>query len=172
MDDIDRIEKINAMTEELKKFGFLDDSRDAVQGAKSLLMSNEEQTESKIFTSEGQVVVELSNSFKRFKDMTTARMHEMTRTITSLQDQLMDITGTLSSLQPRREPLRADPSPSFEAPRQEEPRPQEISKPEPIEPVKQEVQERSEEKPYYEKQGHFTSADVQIEDIFYYGNKK
>ncbi|NQU98464.1 hypothetical protein HQ533_03270 [Candidatus Woesearchaeota archaeon] len=180
MDDVQRVEKINAMSQELKKFGFSDNTMDAIEGAKEILMTEEDQQESRVFTSEEEVVVELSNSFKRFKEMTTAKMQEMTRNIVNLHGQIDELNSNIAALQSRNEPSPPEsPSPTISP--QEEPQSQESVKQEDLpsakpegqeeKPAKHESQERKEEKPYYEKQGHFTSDDVRIEDIFYYGNK-
>lgn len=153
MDDIQRVEKINAMSQELKKFGFAESSPEAIESAAGILLTEEEQTESKIFTNEEEVVVELSNNFRRFKDSTSTRMHEMSQQIVNLHGQIKELVETISVLENRNNPPPKQPSPQ--------------------EPVNKEIdakpQSQEEEKPYNERIGKVTPADIKIEDYFYYG---
>jgi len=169
MDDVERVEKINAMTQELKKFGFFDNSNEAVEGAKNIMLSDEQQKESKIFTSEEEILVELSNSFKRFKEMTATRIQEMSRNIINLHAQIKEITETVSTLQTRKE-ISPREKPSPEIPKEENPHSPQEPEEKPLPKKQPESQERS-EKPYYEKQGYYTPEDVKVEDFFYYGKK-
>ncbi|MFH1589616.1 MAG: hypothetical protein ABIB43_03560 [archaeon] len=161
MYDIQQIQKINAMSQELKKFGFAADSTQGVESASGMLMNNEERRNSKVFTTEEEVVVELSNNFKRFKDMTAIRMNDMSKEIVNLNGQVKDLLKSISSLQ-NRPPTR------IEQPQQATASPQETVNN--SSEAKHESQERN-SKPYNERQGKFSPGDVRIEDIFYCGRK-
>ncbi|MBU0471162.1 MAG: hypothetical protein KKF89_05020 [Nanoarchaeota archaeon] len=164
MNDVQQIQRINAMSQELKRFGFSENTVDAIEGAKNILMNDEEQHESSIFTEENEVS-QLSNMFCRFKDSTMSKMNEMSRHISNLNTEISKLNSTISVLQSRREePLREHPSPP------PQPRIEECEQSPPRQEAKRESQERS-EKPYYEKQGHFTPENVKIEDFFYFGKK-
>lgn len=163
MNDIQQVEKINAMSQELKNFGFVEDSTQGVESAAGILMNDEEQKQSAIFTNEEEVIVNLSNNFKRFKDMTAIRMQEMSKEIINLHGQVKDLIQTISSLQGSL-PAR------IESPPRENPIPQEPVKVKQENPeAKHESQETS--KPYNEMQGHYHPDNVKIEDFFYFGQK-
>lgn len=177
MDDIERIQRINAMSQELKKFGFFEDTEQAIEGAKLVLMTDDQQTESTIFPNEDHLISDLNSSFERFKQSTNTRMEEMSHTIVNLHGQISDLLKTVSVLQQRNEfPQNSQPSPIPEQSqelRQESVQQECLQTQEPKTKISNEQSQTPQtQKPYYEKQGHYTSADVKIEDIFYYGNKR
>ncbi|MFH1770240.1 MAG: hypothetical protein ABH828_01655 [archaeon] len=155
MYDTQRVQKINAMSQELKKFGFAESSPEAIESAAGILLGEEERSQSAVFTNEEEVVVALSNNFRRFKDMTSTRMHEMSQQIVDLHGQIKKLVDTISVLE-RRNNLP----------------PQQTSPQEPVNKgIDAKPRSQEEEKPYYEKQGKVKPADINIEDYFYFGNK-
>jgi len=173
----DRISKINAMSEELKKFGFCEDTLDAVRGAQDIILSDEDKQESQIFSSENNAIEELSQKFRRFKDTSQSKMDNMSKQLFDLHAKVSDLASRPAQIQTIAEPPPIPESSSQISQPRDPPQPtnptQEPS-PAPIpdnSPVHSKENTAKEEEKYNERQGHYTSDDVKIEDIFYYGNK-
>ncbi|MFC2135644.1 hypothetical protein ACFLTH_13600 [Bacteroidota bacterium] len=166
MDATERIEKINAMSQELKKFGFFEDNNEIVEEAKNDYSS--EYNQNQVFSAEDNALQELNQNFKEFKNITHSKIDEMSKEMLSLHSQIKELIETVSELNTRKEiPPQKEPSPSIPEKKIQRP----ISENPPQNQDANTV-ETQEEKPYYEKQGHFTSEDVKIENIFYCGQKQ
>jgi outer membrane biosynthesis protein TonB len=166
MNDIASIQKINNMSQELKRFGFADDRQSSIEQASNILLNDEEQQASQILH-QGSSVEEIQNKFVRYKDANDSRVQKLNNHIDELKQEMQQILSVVSAIQSRRESApQQKPQPSPQPEQHVEPPRQERSPEE-----KEESRVQTEEKPYYEKQGLFTSNDVQIDKIFYYGNK-
>lgn len=166
MHDIERIQKINDMSAELKNFGFANNSEEGSTEAQKMYLS-EEQQNNQVFSGENKLE-SLHNNFSRFREMTNNKIQELSRVINAQNKHINKLTQKVSTLQNRREAPQPKPSPQpqQQSPSQTQQAPQEQAEEKPIR------RDLKENKPgYYEKQGHYQPGDVVIEDVFYYGNK-
>lgn len=150
------------MSRELKNFGFYDSKEDSVAGATNMILSGEQKQSSRIF-SEPNLVEELFGSFKRYKETTDRRLHLMADEITKLNLQLKTFVDKSATTTIRNDSIPIIKSDEL------------ITSPKPVQqvlPTEKENETSKNERPYNQRQGNFTSEDVKIEDIFYFGQKR
>jgi hypothetical protein len=160
MDATDRIQKINAMSQELKKFGFSDDTSTAIEEARNICMSDDDVQNSQVFSKEDNALKELTNGFRRFKDITTNKVVEMGQVITELQNQIQGLKQEVSTLKQTRQTPQYEPRPSQSQTLEQNSVGNDAN-----------TEQNQETKPYNQRQGQFTPEDVKIENIFYYGQR-
>ncbi|MBU0665898.1 MAG: hypothetical protein ABIC91_02320 [Nanoarchaeota archaeon] len=161
MNDIASIQKLNSMSQELRNFGFADSSVSSVQQAANIMLSEEAQ-KSSIFGRDSELFEELNNKFHRFKDFSDNRILKLSQEVGELKSQVKELIGVISVIKSRPASTH---QPSPEPLLREQPREKEESV------NKTQVVSVEKEKPYYEKQGHYSPDNVKIEDFFYFGNK-
>lgn len=169
MEDASNIQKLNDTAQELENFGFFDETNEVVVESTKTLLSDNEQTESKIFSTPNQLMEELEYSFNRFKEKSDAQIEEMSSSMSALTSQIKELTETVSALKNMNK-VTQSPQKASESQIQEDNKNNKSQ--ERSEMSNQELAvEKAEviERPYNERQGHYTSEDVKVEDIFYCG---
>jgi len=136
------------MGDELRKHGFLKESIESIQSA---------QPDSKPqLTQHEELLIELNQKFVRFKDMHTARVDELAKKLTLAYEQIAKLQANIKEIGDKGSTL-------VEKEVSEASCAEKVSPKQAIEPKK---------KPYYQKQGKFNPGDIDINEIFYFGNRK
>ncbi len=168
MMDVGTIQKINSTSRELKNFGFSDSVQDSISMASEMHSNNDEQHSMVFGEQTNEALDALRYNFKKHRESTNNQIRTMGEQIESLQQYVTQLLQQVSSLNNPPSPQKLVQKPAIA-----EPVEQSVSHPVQQQTVQQTIQApEKEEKPYNERQGAFTSDDVKIEDIFYFGNKR
>ncbi len=145
--NIEEVQRMNAMASELRKHNFASSSDDAFQQAKQMFVPQEQVALPKPKLIEENNVL-LEKKFELMMQMNNKRYEQ----------EISLLRSAFTALANEFEVLRAQLSRVQE---QAPPRPKEKQ-----EPLKTETKEA------HPRQGNFTSDDVSIQKMFYFGNKK
>lgn len=148
--DVEKLKKMNELSKELKKHGVADSTKEAF--AKAGQMVRDEAVGDVISHSEKKP--EQESSFDNQYQIMLERQNRQ------LVNEINILKNAVAELQEALEQLKKEPRPT------PEPRP-EPKRPEP--PVMQ--SKLKEEKKEHPKQGEFSSEDVAVEKVFYFGKK-
>ncbi|MEM3154719.1 MAG: hypothetical protein QW165_04105 [Candidatus Woesearchaeota archaeon] len=145
--DVFKLQRMNSLAAELKKHNFAQSSEDAFQQAEQVF----EEKEVLVAPDVPQVVVEKPNVLaeKRFELLLEQNNRKY-------EQELGLLRSALNSLAQQVEILKADLQKAHEAPKQKE----------------QQVPLKTEPKEDHPRQGKFSSADVDIQKMFYFGAKR
>ncbi|MBW3019253.1 hypothetical protein KY329_03650 [Candidatus Woesearchaeota archaeon] len=137
--DVEKLQKINALANELKKHNFAKDNNDAVSQAEGIYDPKKKAEP------EPQVKVEqIDDGLIEQKFQMLLQMH-----LKKYEEELAGVKNALSQLHSQVAQLKTVKS----------------------EP-KQEKQEELKAAPPHPKRGNYTSADVDVQKMFYFGNKR
>lgn len=145
--NVEEVQRMNAMASELRKHNFASSSDDAYQQAKQMFVPQEQVVLPKPKLIEENNVL-LEKKFEMLMQMNNKKYEQ----------EISMLRSAFTALANEFEVLRAQLS------RVQEQAPQKPK--ERQEPLKTETKEA------HPRQGNFTSADVNIEKMFYFGNKK
>lgn len=150
---VEDIQKVNKLSQELLDQGIADSREDAVKQAQQIL--NKEIVDKQEISEDGNIVVKddleyYKNIITRTKEYTLQQLNKFKKEIETLTTEVHRLKAELSALKPGEGK----------------------SVQEPVE-QKKDVQNplKTEKKEPHPKQGRFTSADVAVEKMFYYGKK-
>jgi uncharacterized protein YukE len=151
--NITDVQKMNALASELRKNHFAGSSVDAYQQAQDIMHSREEHKDS-VPSRDHSVVQDQAALFeKRFQLILEMNNKKYDQEFALLRSAINQLVGELNmvrgELQKAREQIH------------EAPKPKEVQQ-----PLKTEVKEA------HPRQGNFTSSDVDIKKMFYFGTKK
>lgn len=147
--DVFKLQRMNSLAAELKKHNFAQSSEDAFQQAEQVYVEKEQSPISEV----SQVVVEKPNLLaeRRFELI-------LEQNNKKYEQELGLLRSALNSLAQQLEMVRAE---LHRAHEQAPPKPKEVQA-----PLKTEVKED------HPRQGKFTSNDVDIQKMFYFGSKR
>lgn len=151
--NISDVQKMNALASELRKNHFAGSSVDAFQQAQDIV--NTRQDHSQVIPSREHVVQDQSALFeKRFQLILDMNNKKYEQEFALLRSALNQLANEFSSVRGELEKARSQ---IQEAPK-----------------VHKEVQQplKTEVKEAHPRQGNFTSSDVDIKKMFYFGSKK
>lgn len=146
--NIEEVQRMNAMASELRKHNFASSSDDAFQQAKQMFVPQQEQTvvpKPKLIE-ENNVLLE-----KKFELIVQMNNKKYEQEISLLR-------SAFTALANEFEVLRAQLS--------------KVQEQAPQKPKERQEPLKTEAKESHPRQGNFTSADVNIQKMFYFGNKK
>ena len=158
MDDVEKLKKIAKLSQEMRKHGFATHADDAVQAAQAIYkgtIANEPTPEQKHQAlQEKKTMAGSTPEFEAFSKQTSQRLGEIETNLSTLISKMNEIIKEINELQKAG-------ARSSAAPREREVQaalPKQESKPASAEP--------------HARSGSYTPQDVQIDKIFYFGNKK
>ena len=173
MDQFERMRRLNELTKELKQRGFADSSFDAINQARQIYGDDELSENVKHgLTKNANFEKTINGEEIKMSEADVINMNkkieQMNKNVDTLTGKLNEIIKAINDMDARINALKNAQPRVVERIVEREPRPE----------AHQEAKQEStaeEEKPkgeYNERVGNFKSSDVQIEKMFYYGNKK
>ncbi|MBD3303527.1 hypothetical protein GF343_00110 [Candidatus Woesearchaeota archaeon] len=150
--NVEKLKKMNELSKELKKHGVADSTKEAF--AKAGNMVRDEAVGEVISRSEQKP--EQGSSFDKQYQVTLERQNRQ------LAGEINTLKQTVAELKQAVEQLKKEPRP-----KPPEPRPE----PEPPGPPTVQAKLKKEESKDNPKQGKYTSEDVAVEKVFYFGKK-
>jgi len=152
--DVEKLKKMNELSKELKKHGMADSTKEAF--AQAGQMMRDEAVGDVISRSDKKP--EQESSFdKQYQIMLERQNRQLSSEINTLKQTVAELKQVVEQL--KKEPKPKPPEP--------DPRPE----PEPPEPPTVQSKLKKEEPKDNPKQGKYTSADVAVEKVFYFGKK-
>lgn len=161
---VEDIKDVNRLAQELLDQGLEASREDAVKKAESIL--NKKLAEAK------QSMVTEQDDMSRVKNIAERTKEHLDRQIVNFKQEIMRLDGEINNLKEQIKELRR-PTGEFKASQETGLTDEKVSEAakEPVEPLKVEEEKKEEKKESHPKRGKFTSEDVSMEKIFYYGNK-
>lgn len=150
--DVEKLKKMNELSKELKKHGMADSTREAFTQAGKMVR---DEAVGDVISQSDKKTEEPSSFDKQYQIMLERQNRQIASEINTLKQ-------TVAELQKAVEQLKKEPKP--------EPKPDPRPEPEPPGPptVQAKLKKESKDNP---KQGKYTSADVAVEKVFYFGKK-
>ncbi len=162
---VEDIQDVNKLAQELLDHGLEASREDAVKKAEEML--NKKLVEAK------QSVVTEQDDMSRIKNIAERTKDHLDRQIGNFKQEIMRLDGEINALKEQIKELRR-PTGEFKASQETGLTDEKVSEAakEPVEPVKVEEEEKTEEKKEsHPKRGNYTSKDVSMEKVFYCGKK-
>jgi hypothetical protein len=145
--DVEKLQKINALANELKKHNFAQDNDDAVAQAEGVYNPKEKQKEP-----EPSIVIDkMDDGLTEQKFQMLLQMH-----LQKYEQELQQVKTKLGEVSTELEQLKTT---IFQMPKEQ--------------PVKEKQKElKSKPVESHPRRGDYTSADVDVQKMFYFGNKR
>jgi len=148
--DVEKLQKINALANELKKHNFAQDNDEAVAQAEGVYGQKGQQKEQK--EQEPSIVIDKMDDGlieQKFQMLLQMHLQKYEQELQNVKQKLGQVSAELEQLKTTR----------VQAPKEQ-----------PVKEKQKELQTKPTES--HPKRGNYTSADVDVQKMFYFGNKR